>query len=148
MTRLERALMALGAVFIIVIIAGTTYACLTDSRTRKLARATVPTAASNNGVFDGLGRIRARSADAVPAVIVVDIAFPYDSSDRQFREELTRRRGDLREAATSFLSGKSAAELHPSAEAAIKAGLRDTLNGLLSLGSIDELYFSEFRVIN
>ncbi len=148
MTRLERVLIAIGAVLLIVIIAGTAYAGLTDSRTRKLARATVPIAASDNGVFDGLGRIRAKSADDVPAVIVVDIAFPYDASDRQFSEELSRKRRDLREATTSFLSGKRATELHPSGEATIKAGLRDTLNALLSLGSIDELYFSEFRVIN
>ena len=148
MSRLERVLMAIGAVLLIVIISGTAYAGLTDSRTRKLARATVPLAVSDNGVFDGLGRIRTKSADDVPAVVVVDIAFPYNSSDRQFSEELSRKRGDLREAARSFLSGKRASELHPSGEAAIKAGLRDTLNALLSLGSIDELYFSEFRVIN
>lgn len=148
MSRAERALAVTAAVFAIVIISGTVYGGVTGSRAKKLARAAVPTQTSAAGVYDGLGRIRARTADAVPAVIVVDLAFPYDSTDRQFREELSRKRADLRAAATAYFASKRAEELHPSYEAAVKAGLRDTLNALLSLGAIEELYFSEFRVIN
>jgi flagellar basal body-associated protein FliL len=127
--------------------AGTAYGVITGSRARRLAREAVPTTAAAAGVFDSLGRIRSKTADDTPVVVVVDLAFPYDATDRQFREELTRRRGDLRSAAAAYFAGKRAAELSPADEAAVKAGLRDTLNGLLSLGRIEELYFSEFRVI-
>ena len=145
---LEKALAVALAVVVIVVVAGTAWAGLTGSRARKLARETVPTGVADSGVYDGLGRIRARTSGDRSAVVVVDIAFPYDASDRQFREELARKRGDLKAAATSFFSSRTMDELHPANEAVIKAGLRDTLNGLLSLGSIEELYFSEFRAID
>ncbi|HQO66775.1 MAG TPA: flagellar basal body-associated FliL family protein, partial [Spirochaetales bacterium] len=99
------------------------------------------------GVYDGLGRLRARTADDEPAVVVVDMAFPYDASDRQFGEELSRRRGDLRDAVVAYLGSRRADELGADNEAAVKAALRDTLNAILSLGSVEELYFAEFNVI-
>jgi len=148
MNKLERALAVTVAVLVVAIVAGTAYGGITGSRARKLARAAVPAQVADAGVYDGLGRIRARTSDKNPAVIVVEMAFPYDSADRQFREELTRKRSDLRTAAIGYFSSKRAADLHPSNEATVKAGLRDTLNGLLSLGAIEELYFSEFRVID
>ncbi|PKL23420.1 MAG: hypothetical protein CVV47_14360 [Spirochaetae bacterium HGW-Spirochaetae-3] len=147
LSKLERALIIALAVIFVVVVAGTVWAGLTGSRARKLARETVPTGMTDAGVYDGLGRIRARTSGGRSAVVVVDIAFPYDASDRQFREELARKRGDLKSAATSFFASRTIEELHPSNEAVIKAALRDTLNGLLSLGSIEELYFSEFRAI-
>lgn len=146
MNRTERVLAAIIASLLIVIISGTSFAVLTGARSRKLARTAVPVAAGQAGIFDGIGRIRAKTADQPSAVIVVDVAFPFDAADRQFREELTQKRGKLRSAATAFFSGKRAEELSPANEAAVKAGLRDTLNGLLSLGRIEELYFSQFHV--
>jgi len=144
-SRWERALALALAVLLIVVLAGTAYAVVTGSRARKLARAAVPEAAARSGVFDGLGRVRARNADG--AVVIVDIAFPYDATDRQFREELMRRRGELRTDAETFFASRTADELHPSAEGAVKAALRDVFNARLSLGTIEELYFSEFGVI-
>ncbi|MBU0926362.1 MAG: hypothetical protein KKA67_01300 [Spirochaetes bacterium] len=145
MSRIEKALAISIAVVAVIIVAGTAYAGVTDSRARKLARAAVPASIAEAGVYDGLGRIRAKTSDR--AVAIVDIAFPYDASDRQFREELARRRTDLRVAAGSFLSSRRADELGPANEASVKAALRDTLNALLAIGKIEELYFSEFRVI-
>jgi len=42
---------------------------------------------------------------------------------------------------------KSVEELHPAFEGALKTGLRNRLNGMLSLGKIRELGFSDFSVI-
>ena len=148
MSKLEKALLATLALLVVILAVGTAYGAASGSRARKLARAAVPTAVSGPGIFDSLGRIRAKTVDERPAIIVVDMAFPYDQSDRQFREELTRKRADLRTAAAGFFSSKRAEELRPGNEAAVKAALRDTLNGLLSLGSIEEIYFSEFRVMD
>lgn len=145
MSKLERALATALAVVAVVVLTGTVYAGLSGSRARKLAREAVPAAAAGRGVYDGLGRLRARTADE--AVVVVDLAFPYDASDRQFREELNRRRGDLREAVVGYLSSRRADELGSESEPAVKAALRDTLNAILSLGSVEELYFAEFNVI-
>ena len=147
MSKLERALATALAVVAVVVLTGTVYAGLSGSRARKLAREAVPAAAAGGGVYDGLGRLRARTADDDPAVVVVDMAFPYDASDRQFGEELSRRRGDLRDAVVAYLGSRRADELGADNEAAVKAALRDTLNAILSLGSVEELYFAEFNVI-
>ncbi len=147
MNKTERALALVLAGIFIIFVSGTGYGVITGSRARKLSRESVPAAVAEAGVWDGLGRVRARTGGEPAAIVVVDIAFPYDSGDRQFREELSRKRGDMRAAAAAFFAARSAEELHPANEPIIKAALRDTLNALLSLGRIDELYFSEFRVI-
>jgi len=146
-SRLERVLAVVLAAVVVAIATGSAYAAITGSRARKLAREAVPAAAAGGGVYDGLGRLRARTADDDPAVVVVDMAFPYDASDRQFGEELSRRRGDLRDAVVAYLGSRRADELGAGNEAAVKAALRDTLNAILSLGSVEELYFAEFNVI-
>ena len=147
MSRTERILAIAIAAILVVIVSGTSFAVISGSRARKLARDAIPAAEAAGGVYDALGRVRAKTTDSPEAIVIVDIAFPYDSSDRQFREELFQKRGELKAAALTFLSSKSAEDLHPANEAAVKAAMRDTLNGLLSLGRIEELYFSEFRVI-
>jgi flagellar basal body-associated protein FliL len=105
----------------------------------------VPVSVSASGVYDGIGRVRAATSDG--AVAVVHVAFPYDSQDRQFREELAARRIDLKATVKGFLSGRTVADLHPSNENTVKAALRDTMNSLLVFGRIEELYFAEFEVI-
>lgn len=146
MSTLEKSLAIILAGLLVILVTGTTYGALTGSRARKLARQSVP-AATGESVFDGLGRIRVSTADTPPAIAVVDLAFPYPASDRQFREELQQKRTELRAAASSFFSSRKAAELRPADEAAIKAALRDTLNGMLTLGTIEALYFSTFQVV-
>lgn len=147
MNRTERILAVIIASLLVIIISGTSFAVLTGARSRKLARAAVPAETGQTGVFDGIGRIRGKTADQPAAVVIVDIAFPFDASDRQFREELTQKRGELRAAATAFFSTRRAQELSPANESAVKAALRDTLNALLSLGRIEQLYFSQFHVV-
>jgi len=147
MNRTERILAVIIASLLVIIVSGTSFAVLTGARARKLAREAVPATASQTGVFDGIGRIRARTAGQPGAIVIVDIAFPFDAGDRQFREELAQKRGELRSAATAFFSGKRTDELGPANEATVKAALRDTLNRLLSLGRIEELYFSQFHVV-
>ncbi|PKL08624.1 MAG: hypothetical protein CVV51_08035 [Spirochaetae bacterium HGW-Spirochaetae-7] len=147
MNRTEKVLALILAGIFIVFVAGTGYGVVTGSRARKLSRDSVPATVAEAGVWDGLGRVRARTRGEPGAVVVVDIAFPYDSGDRQFREELARKRNDMRAAATAFFSSRSADDLRPANEPTVKAALRDTLNSMLSLGRIDELYFSELRVI-
>lgn len=147
MNRTERILAVIIASLLVIIVSGTAFAVLTGARARKLARDAVPMTEEQAGVFDGIGRIRARTAGKPGAVVIVDIAFPFDAGNRQFHEELVQKRGELRAAATAFFSGKQAGELGPANEATIKAALRDTLNRLLSLGRIDELYFSQFHVV-
>ncbi len=146
MNKAERILSVVAFAVIIVIITGTTWAVMTGSRAKKLSREAIPVSVAAAGVYDGIGRVRART-NGDDGIAIVDIAFPYDASDRQFREELYQKRSALRQATEQFLSSKSAEELEPANESTVKAALRDTLNAMLSLGRIEELYFSEFHVV-
>ena len=147
MTGTEKVLAAIAALLVLVLVSGTIWGTVTGSRQRKLAREAVPTPVSGAGVYDALGRIRTRTADANPAVVVIELTFPYDASDRAFREELALKRQELRTIITGYLSGKTTEDLAPANEAIIKAALRDSMNAVLSLGRIDEIYLSQFMVI-
>ncbi|MGD9938680.1 MAG: hypothetical protein AB7T74_02640 [Clostridia bacterium] len=145
MSKSERILAVIIVALSVVLISGTVWGLMTDAPGRKKARQAVPVSVSASGVYDGIGRVRAATSDG--AVAVVHVAFPYDSQDRQFREELAARRIDLKATVKGFLSGRTVADLHPSNENTVKAALRDTMNSLLVFGRIEELYFAEFEVI-
>jgi flagellar basal body-associated protein FliL len=147
--RAAKALSAAALALVAVIATGTVVGLATGSRQRKLSRESNAAAAVESGraVFDSIGTIRAKSADAKPAVVLATIAFPYDPSSSAFAEELGRKAPALKAAAMACLSRKKAAELSPEYEGAIKAALRDAFNGLLSLGKVDEIWLSDFAVI-
>jgi flagellar basal body-associated protein FliL len=141
----ERILALLIAILCIVLIAGTAWGFMTDAPARKKARQAVPASVATSGVYDGIGRVRAATADG--AVAIMHVAFPYDAQDRQFREELSARRLDLKAMVKDFMSTRNASDLHPANENTVKAALRDIMNSVLVFGRVEELYFAEFEVI-
>jgi flagellar basal body-associated protein FliL len=149
---LTRVLGLIALLLVLALIAGSVYGLAAGTRQRKLAleAESAQTAAELKGraSFTGIGTLRAKSADATEAAVVVaTIAFPYDSDDRSFAEELVRKAPVLRAAALSVLSAKKAAELAPAFEGTIKAALRDAFNARLSLGKVTEIWLSDFAVI-
>jgi flagellar basal body-associated protein FliL len=146
-----RALAAAAALLALAIVAGTIVGLATGSRQRKLEReasaAVVAASAKGRAAFTGIGTIRARSADPRPAVVVATIAFPYDAGDVPFSEEIRRKAPVLRAAALALLEARKAAQLGPAYEAGLKAALRDAFNARLSLGRVDEVWLSDFAVI-
>lgn len=147
MSRLERALAVVLAALAIALVSGTAYGVITGSRARKLALADAPRD-EGAGYFDGLGRIRAKTADDPPALVIVEPIIPYGKGDRAFREELELRRPEIKAAIEAFLSSKKGAELGPAYEASVKSALRDAINSIVELGSVTELYFPVFQVID
>jgi flagellar basal body-associated protein FliL len=141
----ERILAVVIAALCVALVTGTVWGLITDTPARKKARQAVPASVAESGVYDGIGRVRAATADG--AVAIVHVAFPYDAQDRQFREELVDKRIDLKATVKNFMSERSTADLHPSNENSIKAALRDTMNSMLVFGRIEDLYFAEFEVI-
>ena len=146
-----RVLAAIAALLALVIIAGTAIGLATGSRQRKLEReassAEVAAAARGRAAYAGIGTVRAKSADPRPAVVVATIAFPYDSGDKAFSEELLRKAPVLRAAALACLEARRADQLAPAFEAGLKAALRDAFNARLSLGKVEEVWLSDFAVI-
>ncbi len=148
----SRALVVAAAALALVIAAGTIYGLAAGTRAKKLEReadkAQVAAELKGRASYTGVGTVRAKSADAnSAAVVVATIAFPYDSGDRPFAEELRRKAPVLKAAAASVLSARKAAELAPAFEGSLKAALRDAFNARLSLGKVTEVWLSDFAVI-
>ena len=80
-------------------------------------------------------------------MVVATIAFPYDSRDKAFGEELARKAPVLKAAAEALLSSRKASDLAPAFEGALKADLRNAFNSQLSLGKVGEIWLSDFAVI-
>jgi flagellar protein FliL len=146
-----RVLAVAALVLAIVLVAGTIYGLAAGTRHKKLEReadsAQIAAELASGASFTGIGTIRAKSADAKAAVVVATIAFPYDSGDKGFSEELVRKAPVLKAAAQSVLSSKKAADLAPAFEGSLKAALRDAFNSRLSLGKVTEIWLSDFVVI-
>ena len=146
---MERILGALILVLAAALVLGTVYALAAGTRQKAARSEGLASESPREGeaVYSRIGTIRASTRDATPAVVAATIVFPYPAGDRAFKEELDDKATRMREVCTAFFSEKSAEELHPAFEGALKSGLRDRLNGLLSLGRIRELWFSDFAVV-
>ncbi len=144
----SKAFAIIAIVLVLAIGAGTAYGLATGSRGRKLQReAALANVPAGSYVFTRLGTLRAATRDKPPAVVVATVSFPYPADDPVFAEELDTKTEALKAAALGFFAKKNAAELLPAYEGAIKAGLRDSINSLLSLGKVDEIWLSDFAVI-
>lgn len=142
-------LLILGAIAILlalVIVGGTIYSFATDTRHRGRDRREQPLL-EGMAVFE-LGSIRASTADNKPSVVVAVISFPYPVNEREFKEELEKKKPALKAAAKAYFSARRAEELHPAFEGRIKLSLREAFNALLSLGKVDEIWLSDFAVID
>jgi flagellar basal body-associated protein FliL len=145
-----RILAAVAAFLAIVLVVGTGIALASGAREKKLAAeaaAAVMAESRGRAAFTGLGTVRAKSADAESAVVIATIAFPYDASDIAFTEELKKKVPVLRAAAVAVLESQPAERLAPAYEAGIKAAIRDAFNARLSLGTVDEIWLSDFAVV-
>jgi flagellar basal body-associated protein FliL len=145
---LSRAFAIVVGVLVLVLAAGTIYGLATGSREKKLARAAeAAKTPAGSYVYSGIGTVRASTKDNPAAVVVATVSFPYPADDRSFAEELDTKTEALRAAAVDYFSAKTAAELAPAYEGSVKAGLKDRLNGLLSLGKVEDIWLSDFSVV-
>lgn len=145
---LLRVLLIAAAAIALVIVAGTIFAFASGTRQRKLAaEAAAQAPADGMATYTGVGTLRASTLDAKPAIVVATIAFPYNASDRPFKEELLRKTPALKAAAIDWFSRRKAEELAPAYEGRVKAALRDSFNALLSLGKVSEIWLSDFSVV-
>ncbi|MHC6202308.1 flagellar basal body-associated FliL family protein [Breznakiellaceae bacterium SP9] len=96
--------------------------------------------------FNGIGRIRAACADQNSAV-VLSIRFPYSAEDKDFLEELSLRVGTFRNITADYFGVMSKAELTGKTEAQIKSDLLQRFNAILRLGQIQQLFFSDFIIL-
>jgi flagellar basal body-associated protein FliL len=125
-----------------------------ETQTETFAEAAI--SQTQNSVFTGIGRLRAGlavparqgSAADGPATAVVTIAFPYNSADRPFLEELSFNTRKFRSITTDYFASIPQDSPLLTDEAALKHELLSRYNSLLYLGKIDTLYFTEFIIVD
>jgi flagellar basal body-associated protein FliL len=99
------------------------------------------------GVFTGIGRVRALTAEPQAASVILSVTFPYVPEDRAFSEELAAKTGRFRDITAEYFASFSAEELRAKEDGVIKEELRRRYNAVLSLGSVSRLYFNDFMII-
>ena len=151
---LYRALMAVFLLLILSLLVGTLYALIFRGalgRERPELSAPAGERAAEirapAGVFAGIGRVRTATSGSQPATVILSVAFPYAPGDRPFSEELTAKIGAFRTLTVNYFAALSATELSRKNEGEIKRELLERYNRILRLGSIEELYFNDYIVI-
>jgi len=148
LSAVEKMLAIILGIIVLILIAGSIYGLASGTRAKKLAReAGMAALPAGSNVFTAIGTIRASTKDSPPSVVVATISFPYPADDSAFAEELEKKTSALKAAAQSWFAERSAADLVPAYEGSVKTGLRDAFNALLSLGKVDEIWLSDFSVI-
>jgi len=151
LTLIYRVLLALVICLALVLIGGTAYTLL--FRHDSPAPVTI---SAQDGIFTGIGQLRLQAADSANGitdgstdgpVVVLTVTFPYDPSDRAFAEELAARVNDFRTITGDYIHSFKSEDLKKMGEDQLKSGLLERYNGILRLGKIQTLYFSDFMFI-
>lgn len=146
-----RILLVIAAALALILLAGTLYALVFHSGRTETSRLTRESASAQSiaedGIFTGIGRLRAVTAGPEPVTVILSIVFPYPPNDKLFAEELASQIANLRNTTHEYFASISAEELLRKDDAAIKAEILRRYNLLLRLGQIETLYFNEYLVI-
>lgn len=141
------------AVFIALMIAGTTIAVLTKPKPVTVVRAQTQTPAEEKlASYKGLGKMRLVTAPEKNAktgtTVVVNPLLSYTKDDEDFFEELSRKNLQIKSIFTQYFSSHTKSELQAKGEQRMKTELLDQLNGILVLNKIQDLYFEDLIFLN
>jgi flagellar basal body-associated protein FliL len=165
---IHKFLCAVLVVLLAVIIAGTIAAFVSKKAASQVSGGSAaaadqpplpPAAAvgdSSIKIFSGIGRLRAplkpdtrmqTGIESVPATVVIEPYFSYNSNDRAFSEELATHIRDFRAATLGYYAALPASSPVLNNDEAMKTELLKCYNSVLRLGKINELYFTNFMII-
>lgn len=96
--------------------------------------------------FTGISTIRATtlSSQSSTSILIITPWFSYPADDTEFYEELSRKRTLITSIITYYFSSKTKDEIIALPEETIKSALLTEINGNLSLGKLNQLYFTDF----
>lgn len=138
-----KVLVAIAAILVIILIAGTIYGLIKRGQTNSAAPPAANGTAEEN-IFSSLGTLRIPTADSEPETIIISIAFPYNKNDRPFAEELASRISWFKTTISGYIGGFSAEEIETLDTGTINQELLKRFNAELRLGQIRELYITDF----
>lgn len=100
-----------------------------------------PADTSVSAYYD-LGKIRIVTTDQTPMVLDPWLAYP--EGDTVFYEELARKRGVLKAIFSDYFDNHTKKELLTTTEPVIKEEIKAKINTELSLGQIQDIYFTDY----
>lgn len=139
-------LLFITAALIIILVLGTILGINTN-KTEKTERPDFKDTVTKN-LFDDLGRIRILTADKQTGAAVVSPVLEYNGDDKAFQEELIQKKEEIRTVVLNWFSTKSVYELYTMPDETIKKELLHSINELLDLSKVKNLYFKEFVILN
>ncbi|MEW5813900.1 MAG: flagellar basal body-associated FliL family protein [Spirochaetota bacterium] len=97
--------------------------------------------------YTNIEEIRGRTADKNPVTVIVKVSLGYDQGNKAIQGELIQRTPKLKDMIRGFFSSKTAEELGPKNEEALKMALKELLNRVMTTGKIKDVIFSDFNVV-
>lgn len=97
--------------------------------------------------FNNIGEVRCRTSDEATYTVLIEPSIGYDPKNKQLQTELISRTPQLRDMVRAYFSSKTADQLRPENETALKLELKEMINRLLTQGKIKEIIFPSFNVI-
>lgn len=139
-------LLFITAALIIILVSGTILGINTN-KAEKTEQPDFKDTVTKN-LFDDLGRIRILTADKQAGAAVVSPVLEYNGDDKAFQEELIQKKEEIRTVVLNWFSTKSVYELYTMPDETIKKELLHSINELLDLSKVKNLYFKEFVILN
>jgi flagellar basal body-associated protein FliL len=137
---------------ILVILAGTIFSIVSQTNEntseQKIDVESSGKAIPGKGIFTGIGRIRTKSAEPESAAVIITIAFPYNSDDKSFSEELASKVAQFRNETIQYFQSHTASELRQKTDDEIQRELLVRYNALLRLSFIDTLFITDYMIID
>ena len=99
-------------------------------------------------VYTGIGTLRVLTAGNKPSLVIINPVFYYDSGDLEFFEELQRKRARLEQIVRDWVSSNTASYFLETSDEKLRSDLAGLLSEILILGSVENLYFNEFLVVD
>ncbi|MDR1507677.1 MAG: hypothetical protein LBI67_11305 [Treponema sp.] len=144
---LYRALIAVTVALVLILAAGTVYGLARNAlRERKTETASGNPADLSGGesIFSGIGTVRVSTTEENPETVIITIAFPYDSADGPFSEELVSRIPEFKARTREYLGSFTSEQLRQLDVSAVNSALLERYNALLRLGKIRELFLIDY----
>ena len=139
-------LLFITAALIIILVSGTILGINTN-KAEKTEQPDFKDTVTKN-LFDDLGRIRILTADKQAGAAVVSPVLEYNGDDKAFQEELIQKKEEIRTVVLNWFSTKSVYELYTMPDETIKKELLHSINELLDLSKVKNLYFKEVVILN
>ncbi len=98
--------------------------------------------------YTSLGMTQTRTQEANPATVRVEVVLGYKKEDKAVSTEITQRTVELKDFLRRYFTQKTAEELRPQNEEALKIEIRNYINdSILSNSKIKEVRFMQLDVI-